>query len=135
MGIVGARAYASEHSAELGNHTAAIESDAGAGHAVGFLVHSTPQALSMLKPVAKVLESSGANLLKTEGEPAPDLGPLRTAGVPVFLLLLDERTFYDYHHTAADTFDKVKPQDLAEDAAATAVLTFALASFQQPLPR
>jgi carboxypeptidase Q len=55
--------------------------------------------------------------------------------VPAFLLLLDERAFYDYHHTAAYTLDKVKPEELAEDGAAIAVLNYALANLEQPLPR
>ncbi|MDQ3919510.1 MAG: M20/M25/M40 family metallo-hydrolase, partial [Acidobacteriota bacterium] len=135
VGLVGARTYAREHAAELGDHVAAIESDTGAGHALGFLANTSGQALPLLRPVTKVLESSGANLIKTEGEPAPDLIPLRDAGVPSFLLLLDERDFYYYHHTAADTLDKVRPGDLAEDSAAVAVLAYALANMAQPLPR
>lgn len=135
IGLLGARAYARDHAAELGDHVAAIESDTGAGHALGFLAHVAPQALPLLKPATKVLESSGANLIKTEGEPAPDLIPLRDAGVPSFLLLLDERDFYYHHHTAADTLDKVRPGDLAEDSAAVAVLAYALANTAQPLPR
>jgi hypothetical protein len=45
------------------------------------------------------------------------------------------RTYFNYHHTAADTFDKVEPRALAENAAAMAVLAYALANLQQPLPR
>ena len=56
-------------------------------------------------------------------------------GVPVFALMQDERTYFNYHHTAADTLDKIVPRELAENAAAMAVLGFALADMPQPLPR
>ena len=64
-----------------------------------------------------------------------DISPLSAAGVPAFGLWQDGRTYFNYHHTAADTFDKVEPRALAENAAAMAVLSYALANLQQALPR
>jgi len=45
------------------------------------------------------------------------------------------RTYFDYHHTAADTLDKVVPRELAEIIAVMAVLAYALTNLGQPLPR
>ena len=45
------------------------------------------------------------------------------------------RKYYDYHHTAADTLDKVVPLELRENAAAMAVMAYALAAMKEPLPR
>jgi len=50
-------------------------------------------------------------------------------------LLPDARTYFHYHHTSADTLDKVSPKDLQEDSAAMAVMAYTLANLPQPLPR
>ena len=49
--------------------------------------------------------------------------------------LQDGRTYFNYHHTAADTLDKIVPGELRENAAAMAVMGYALASMKDPLPR
>jgi carboxypeptidase Q len=134
-GLVGGRTYAREHAGELGNHYAAIESDRGAGHPLGFEAMVNPEVLPMLAPVSEVLRSQGAGLVqRTEGTEA-DISPIAAQGVPAFGLWQDTRTYFNYHHTAADTLDKVSPHELAENAAAMAVLAYALANLPQPLPR
>jgi Zn-dependent M28 family amino/carboxypeptidase len=45
------------------------------------------------------------------------------------------RTYFDYHHTAADTLDKIDPRELRENAAVVAVLAYALATMDAELPR
>ena len=55
--------------------------------------------------------------------------------VPAFGLLQDGRTYFNFHHTAADTLDKIVPQELRENAAALAVMGYALAMMPEPLPR
>jgi len=47
----------------------------------------------------------------------------------------DDRTYFNYHHTAADTLDKIVRHELAENAAVMAVLGFALADMPELLPR
>lgn len=89
----------------------------------------------MLRPVSQVLESSGATLMNPSDETGSDISPLESAGVPAFGLFQDSRTYFNYHHTAADTLDKVVPSELAENAAAMAVLAYAIASLPDPLPR
>jgi hypothetical protein len=56
-------------------------------------------------------------------------------GVPSFAPYFDQRTYFLYHHTAADTFDKIVPKELAENASVVAVLAYGLANLEQPLPR
>jgi carboxypeptidase Q len=134
-GGVGGRTYAQDYAAEVGNHFAAIESDLGAGHPLGFEVKANRGVLPLLAPMSAVLQSSGAGLLKLSEGTEADISPLAAAGVPAFGLWQDSRTYFDYHHSAADTFDKVVPRELAENAAAMAVLAYALANLPQPLPR
>jgi carboxypeptidase Q len=92
--------------------------------------------LPLLKPVQDVLQSFGANLIQlTERSPGADIAPLAKAGVPTLGIMQDARTYFNYHHTAADTLDKIVPQELRENAAAMAVMGYALANLPEPLPR
>jgi Zn-dependent M28 family amino/carboxypeptidase len=132
----GHEAYAGAHKAEFDNHVAAIESDLGAGHPLGFWAKISPEALALLQPVQGILRAQGANLIKAVNEsPGADIAPLAKAGVPAFGVLQDGRTYFNYHHTAADTLDKIVPQELRENGAAMAVMGYALAGMTEPLPR
>jgi hypothetical protein len=134
-GVAGGRTYATDHAAEIANHFAAIESDRGAGHPLGFEVKGKPEVLPLLAPMSAVLQSSGAGLLRSVADSETDVSFLAKEGVPAFGLWQDTRTYFDYHHTAADTLDKVVPHELAENAAAMVVLAYTLANLPQPLPR
>jgi carboxypeptidase Q len=132
----GRQAYTAAHSAEFANHVAAIESDLGAAHPLGFNVKMTAQAMEALKPVQKILESFGANLIKgVPFSPGADISSMSQAGVPALGIMQDGRSYFNYHHTAADTLDKIDPAELRENAAAMAVMGYALACAAQPLPR
>ena len=89
----------------------------------------------MLGPVAKVLQASGAGLLEFRDEVGADINPLAKLGVPNFSPIQDSRFYFNYHHTAADTLDKIDPKELAENGVINAVLAYALANLEQPLPR
>jgi Zn-dependent M28 family amino/carboxypeptidase len=56
-------------------------------------------------------------------------------GVPCFGPIQDDRFYFNYHHTAADTLDKVVPRELQENAAVIAVLAYALANLPKDLER
>jgi len=60
---------------------------------------------------------------------------LEKAGVPAFSPIQDSRFYFNYHHTAADTLDKIVPKELAENSAVVAVVAYALANMERPLPR
>jgi Zn-dependent M28 family amino/carboxypeptidase len=132
----GSKAYTTEYSADFPHHVAAIESDAGAAHPLGFDVKITPAAIDALHPVQGVLQSIGATVLQpSTSSPGADITAMSDAGVPAFGVLQDSRTYFNYHHSAADTLDKVVPAELRENAAAMAVLGYALANMKEPLPR
>jgi Zn-dependent M28 family amino/carboxypeptidase len=134
-GLRGARTYAEEHAAEMPNHFAAIETDGGAGHPLGMNFKAKPEAKAFLEPIAKILQPIGAGLLTPSDHTGADLGPMEPHGVPTFHPTQDGRTYFHYHHTAADTLDKVDRRELAENAAVNAVFAFGLANLEQPLPR
>jgi carboxypeptidase Q len=136
VGIQGGRTYFQNQANNIANHIAAIESDLGAGHPIGFFAHVTPAALPMLQPVANILRSSGAGVIRVVTDSVgADISPLERAGVPGFAPIQDERTYFNYHHTPADTFDKINPRELAENAAVMALLAYAIANLPEPLPK
>ena len=57
------------------------------------------------------------------------------AGVPGFEPLVDARNYFDYHHTAADTLDKVDPDNLRRQVAVLSVLVYFLANAPQAIDR
>jgi len=135
-GGAGGRTYAKDHQPDMANHIAAIESDLGAGHPVGFSAHVSPRGLAMLRPLSAILADSGATIIRpASGPQGADISPLDGAGVPTFAPLQDNRAYFNYHHTAADTLDKIVPRELAENAAVMAVLAYALANLPDALPR
>jgi hypothetical protein len=60
---------------------------------------------------------------------------MEKAGVPALSPIQDSRFYFNYHHSAADTLDKIDPKQLAETTAIVAVAAYALANSEQPLPR
>ena len=96
----------------------------------------TPAAMARLKAVVTALQPIGATvLLRREGVVGADIRPLQLAGAPGFAPVLDGRHYFDYHHTAADTLDKVNPENLRSEIAVMAVLAYFLAETPDPLPR
>ncbi|HZQ94935.1 MAG TPA: M20/M25/M40 family metallo-hydrolase [Candidatus Sulfotelmatobacter sp.] len=135
-GGAGSREYSKSYLSEFPNYTACIESDAGAGHPLGFDIKMVPAAAELLRPVTSVLQSFGATALQPSAyAPGADIAGMSEAGVPALGLLQDGRTYFHYHHTAADTLDKIVPGELRENAAAMAVMGYALASMRDSLPR
>jgi carboxypeptidase Q len=135
-GGAGSHTYTKDYSAEFPHHVAAIESDSGAAHPLGFDVRMTSHAAELLRPVLGILQSFGGNVVKpTSYPPGADIAAMSEAGVPALGILQDGRTYFNYHHTASDTLDKIVPAELRENAAAMAVMGYALASMKDPLPR
>jgi carboxypeptidase Q len=135
-GGAGSKAYSAEYAKDLSHHVAAIESDSGASHPLGFEVKASPAAIDALHPLQSVLSSIGATVFQPSSySPEADIESMSDAGVPAFGLMQDGRTYFNYHHTAADTLDKIVPAELRENAAAMAVLGYALTNMKDPLPR
>jgi carboxypeptidase Q len=133
-GLSGALAYAERHAAELPRHVAAFEADAGAGRPLGFWVDAGPGAAALLRKLVEPIAGLVPPQVSAH-EGGADVQPLRYALVPVLELQQDVVHYFDWHHSAADTLDKVVPRELAESAAAVAWLAWALADAEEVLPR
>jgi hypothetical protein len=134
-GSEGAAQYMVDHRDDFANHIGAIESDLGADHPSGIFYAGKPALGVWLRPVSQVLEPIGAESNSAAPETGEDIAGLTEKGVPSFAPVQDSRFYFNYHHTAADTFDKVDPRHLDENAAVMAVLAYALADSAEPAPR
>ena len=134
-GSMGAAAYVADHAADMANHVGAIESDLGADHPTGIYYAGKSTLGGWLHPVANLLEPVGAETLEPSPETGEDIAGLTNGGVPSFAPIQDSRFYFNYHHTAADTLDKVDPKHLNQNAAVMTVLAYALADSAQLAPR
>jgi carboxypeptidase Q len=134
-GSRGSKQYEHDHAAEFNRHFAVNETDSGAGHPIGINVKGKPELEKLFEPLAKLLAESGAGAVNLSQHIGADTAPMEKAGVPAFSPMQDSRYYFNYHHTAADTLDKIVPRELQENAAVVAVTAYALANAEQPLPR
>ncbi len=132
-GFVGATTYATE--ANIEKHFAAIEGDLGASHPLGFIFAGKREAVPFLQPLADILRSQSSGQIDVQPSASSDISTLTQRGVPSFGPWFDTRTYFNYHHSAADTLDKVNPKELQENGSLMAVLGYGLANLEQPLPR
>lgn len=120
QGTWGAKAYTEAHREEWSAHKFASESDFGAGAIWRFDTADTRLMAAAMPVLATLNIEPGA--AATSG--GPDIKHLMAAGVPVFRLRQDGTDYFDYHHTADDTLDKIVPAELKQNIAAWAVVTY-----------
>jgi carboxypeptidase Q len=134
-GLAGARAYADAHGSELARHVAALESDSGTGRPTGLSWNAGPSAEPLVAAIAAILAPVGAGQATGGATGGADLSPLRPAGIPLFQLSQDSSRYFDYHHTANDTFDKVEPASLDANVAAVTALAYIAAEIPEPFEK
>ena len=133
-GTRGGKAYFDANKDKLSNHIATIESDTGGGRPFGLIASVTAQDEAMLEPLKPMLRSIGTPVIeKRDYAGGADVSLLTAKGVPSFEPLLDIRNYFSYHHTPADTLDKVDPENLRRQVAMFAMLTWYLAEMPEPL--
>ncbi|MET0404643.1 MAG: M20/M25/M40 family metallo-hydrolase [Cystobacter sp.] len=134
-GLRGGRAYAEAHAAELGEHVAALEMDAGGGPPLGVVLRAGAGGEALVTPWLRPLEALGAGVLLPGDAGGADISPLIPARVPFVGVKVDSSRYFDVHHSEADTLDKVDPQALARSTAALAWVSYVLAELPGVLPR
>ena len=135
-GARGAQSYLEANKANTAKHFAAIETDGGTGRPFGVRSSAPASGNEALAELQKALEPIGAAALtRSDSLSTGDLRGLELAGVPSFTPLSDNSDYFNYHHTAADTLDKVDPQNLKRHVAVIASLTWFLANMEQPIGR
>jgi Zn-dependent M28 family amino/carboxypeptidase len=133
VGLWGAKAYAASRKNELGRHFVAAESDFGTGRIWKFETRFGPEAAPVTKQILDVLRPLGVGPGGNDAGGGADVGPLREAGVPVIDLDQDGSTYFDFHHTANDTLDKIDREALKQNVAVWAATIYLLAESPTPL--
>ena len=135
-GSAGGQAYAKLDGAGLSKQIAAIESDNGSGRPLGVSAHVQPESLALFEPLRSALIPLGATVLdRRNGAGGSDVAYLDAAGVPTLAPIVDTRTYFDYHHSAADTLDKVDPENIRRQVAVLAMMAYFIAEMPDALPR
>lgn len=135
FGLSGARAYAEKYAAEMPRHVMASESDLGAGRIYRVDSRIDPARRGAFEEIAALLAPLGVEAGGNEARGGADLSPMAPARVPLISLNQDASRYFDYHHTANDTLDKVDRKDLDQNVAAWAALAYAAAEMAGDLGR
>jgi carboxypeptidase Q len=134
-GLEGAKEYARVHAAEVAAHVVATEADFGADavYAVAWL--GDPAQRDRFGALARLLAPLGVERGDGSAHAGADVTPLLELGVPVLDLLQDGTRYFDIHHSANDTVDKIDPGVLAQATAAFATAAWAAAEMEGDLGR
>ena len=119
---------------ELSDHVLAMESDAGVFTPSGFGFSGSDAAFARVREIGSLLKRIDAGEV-TRGGGGADIGPLAREGVPVMGLTVDGSRYFYYHHTDADTMDKLNPREMALCVATMAVMAYVVADLPDMLPR
>ena len=136
-GLRGANHYAEwaeKEELSIENHVIAMESDAGVFNPIGFGFSGSDQAYQQLSEIAEQLTDIDAAELRKGGGGA-DIGPLMNKGVPGMGLNVESEKYFWYHHSAADTFDKLNHEDFNKCVATMVAYTFGIADAEIRLTR
>ncbi len=130
QGLWGAKAYAKAHAVEMVKHITGAESDFGAGPIWSIDWSSANEKEPLIDQLVEVLKPLGVEKGKAKATGGPDLWPLRALGMSTFALRQDGTDYFDLHHTANDTLDKVNPEHLKQNLAVWVVFAYATAQVE-----
>jgi len=133
-GIRGAKEYARRHAADLKNHVLAIESDSGVFNPTGYGFLGSAKGMETIQAVGKLLDPIKAGEIK-KGCRGADVLKLIVGGVPAMHLEVDREKYFWYHHTDADTIDKLNPAEFNRCVASMAVMAYVVADLPESLSR
>jgi carboxypeptidase Q len=133
-GLRGGNAYRDAHRNELDKHVLAIESDAGVFKPLGYGVTASDSAFAIIQQVGRLLDRIGAGNIQRGGGGA-DIGPIMALGVPGMGLNVQGDKYFWFHHSEADTIDKLDPHEVNLSAATLAIMAYVIADLPQALPR
>lgn len=129
-GLGGAKAYGKAHADELARHVVSMEADAGGDRARALRLLARDEAKAPFLSWAPWLAPLGVNAEADAAEGGADTSVLRAAGVPQLDVRQDASRYFDYHHTANDTVDKIDPEQLAQVARTFSTITWLVAEQQ-----
>ncbi|OYO27852.1 M20/M25/M40 family metallo-hydrolase [Janthinobacterium sp. PC23-8] len=132
----GGQAYFEANQRALDKQYAAIEMDMGAGRPFGILASVGAKSEKLFTPLRAALQAIGAHAFtRRDVLGSGDLHRLEKGGVPSFEPLVDSHNYFHYHHTPADTLDKVDPANLKRNVALMSSLAWYLANLDGEIGR
>lgn len=135
FGLSGAKSYAAHHQDTLARHVVGLEADFGDGAVWRFSSQVAENALDIVDELHTLLEPIGIERGDNKASGGADLTPMRKAGMPVLGLTQDGTRYFDYHHTADDTLDKVVRADLNQNVAAYVTAAYVAANMERDFGR
>jgi carboxypeptidase Q len=132
-GLRGAQVYKNNRENEVKNHVLAIESDAGVFKPLGYGFTGVNDAYAIIREIGQLLQPIEAGTI-TRGGGGADIAPLTREGVPSMGLTVDGSKYFWYHHTDADTIDKLNKEDVNKCVASMALMSFIVADMVERLP-
>jgi carboxypeptidase Q len=130
----GGQGYRDAHKTEVDRHVLAIESDGGVFKPQGFGFSGSDAAFEVVKQIGTLLDRIESGSI-VKGGGGADIGPIMALGVPGLGLNVDGTKYFWYHHTEADTIDKLDPHEMALCVATMAVMAYVVADMPETLPR
>jgi carboxypeptidase Q len=130
----GGLAYRDAHKADADKHVLVVESDGGVFAPESFGFTGSDSARVIMKQISTLLNGVGPIAIGANGGGA-DIEPMMALGVPAVGLEVDGSKYFWFHHTEADTVDKLDPVEMQRCVAALAVLAFIVADMPEKLPR
>ena len=132
FGLIGGRAYALAHKQE--GIVLAGESDTGADRIFKLDSKVAGAGMPLIAEMAAVLAPLGIDSRPTNmAGGGPDVGPLAAEGVGIIDLGQDMTRYFDIHHTADDTLEKVDRAQLDQNVAAWTAAIWLAATDDRPL--
>jgi hypothetical protein len=128
-GLRGGTKYAEEAKLNNEKHFFALESDAGGFSPRGFSFDTSDKEFKTIKKFENLFVKYGMNNFFIGGSGA-DIGPLKNGEVILAGLRPDSQRYFDYHHAASDTFDKINKRELELGAAAMTALVYLLDNYK-----
>ncbi len=122
-GLRGGREYAKVAEAKGLNHIFALESDSGGFSPRGFNIDANEERFAYISSWSDLFKPYLTNTFNLGGSGA-DIGPLKKAGIVLAGLFPDSQRYFDYHHTAIDTFDAINKRELELGAGTMAALVY-----------
>jgi hypothetical protein len=128
-GLRGGNKYAELAKKNNEFHFFALESDAGGFTPRGFSFDTSESEFNSLKEFEILFKQYGIDNFVNGGSGA-DIVPLKDDKIILAGLRPDPQRYFDYHHAASDTFDKINKRELELGAAAMTALVYLLDNYK-----
>lgn len=131
----GAQAYLAAHAVDLPHVVLAMEADSGTDRARFVRYLGDPAKVDAFHEIARALAPLGIARNDDDARAGTDVSPLVSAGVPTIEVRQDATRYFDTHHTANDTAERLDADGLAQVSGAFAEIAFRVAGLEGDLGR